>query len=250
MKTDGQRRRNLYDPSSKSEYKLSRSKIEAFLECPRCFYFDRKLGIGRPAGLPFTLNSAVDALLKKEFDTHRVAGTSHSLMKKNGIDAIPVHHEKLNDWRHNFTGVQFLHVATNFLIHGAIDDLWINPKKEFIVVDYKATAKNEDIVALDKEWHAGYKRQMEIYQWLLRNNGLNVSDTGYIVYANGKTDRDGLNGRLEFDLTIIPHLGNTVWIEETIQAISACLRASEPPASNENCNYCLYTSSLKKVVNS
>ena len=32
------------------------------------------------------------------------------------------------------------------------------------------------------------KRQMEIYQWLLRKNGFKVSDTGYFVYANGITD--------------------------------------------------------------
>jgi len=54
------------------------------------------------------------------------------------------------------------------LVFGAIDDLWQNPRGEFMVVDYKATSKAEAINSLDKEWHEGYKRQMEIYQWLLR----------------------------------------------------------------------------------
>jgi hypothetical protein len=49
-------------------WKLSRSKIDLFLECPRCFYLDNKLGLKRPPGYPFALNSAVDLLLKKEFD--------------------------------------------------------------------------------------------------------------------------------------------------------------------------------------
>src|SRR3972149_10504652 len=58
----------LYNPKDKKPFKLSRSKLELFTECPRCFYLDRKLGVGRPPGFPFALNSAVDALLKKEFD--------------------------------------------------------------------------------------------------------------------------------------------------------------------------------------
>ena len=47
-----------------NKWRLSRSKIGLFLECPRCFYIDNKLGTGRPPGFPFNLNSAVDALLK------------------------------------------------------------------------------------------------------------------------------------------------------------------------------------------
>lgn len=62
------RARNLYQPGASEPYKLSRSKIELFLNCPCCFYLDRRLGIGQPPGYPFTLNAAVDKLLKKEFD--------------------------------------------------------------------------------------------------------------------------------------------------------------------------------------
>jgi hypothetical protein len=43
-----------------------------------------------------------------------------------------------------------------------------------------------------------YKRQLEVYQWLLRQNGLDVSDTGYFVYTNARIDLDGFNDRLEF----------------------------------------------------
>jgi len=95
------RTRNLYNPSSKEPFNLSRSKIDLFLECPRCFYFDRRLGVARPPGYPFALNSAVDKLLKLEFDPHRVNGTQHPLIEKYGVDAKPVAHEKLDDWMRN-----------------------------------------------------------------------------------------------------------------------------------------------------
>jgi len=67
----------LFDPSSKEPFKVSRSKLELFIECPRCFYLDRRLVVGRPPGYSFSLNSAVDALLKKEFDFHRAKQTPH-----------------------------------------------------------------------------------------------------------------------------------------------------------------------------
>lgn len=234
------RTRNLYDPNSKESFKLSRSKIDLFLNCPRCFYLDRKLGIGRPPGFPFTLNSAVDTLLKQEFDIHRANGTKHPLIEKYGVDAQPVLHDDLDKWRHNFTGIQYLHAPTNFLITGAIDDLWQNSQGEYIVVDYKATAKDREITELDQEWHAGYKRQMEIYQWLLRQNGHLVSDTGYFVYCNGKKDREAFDGKLEFDVTLIAYAGNDSWIEKTIIEAHKCLNGGKIPKADPDCDYCSY----------
>jgi hypothetical protein len=92
---NGKRTRNIYDPDSKEPFRLSRSKIDLFVECPRCFYLDRRMGIGRPPGYPFSLNVAVDTLLKKEFDTHRCNKTAHPLMKAFGLDAVPLAHEKM-----------------------------------------------------------------------------------------------------------------------------------------------------------
>jgi CRISPR/Cas system-associated exonuclease Cas4 (RecB family) len=245
---NGKRTTGLYDPNTKIPFKISRSKIDLFLECPRCFYLDRKLGVARPPGFPFTLNLAVDALLKQEFNIHRARGTKHPLQEKYGVDAIPVSHEDLEKWRHNFTGIQFLHKATNFLIFGSIDDLWQNPKGEYIVVDYKATAKAGQITGLDQEWHDGYKRQMEIYQWLLRQNGYKVSSTGYFVYANGRADKEAFDGKLEFDVTLISYKGKDDWVEPIINAIYNCLNSDAIPRANPNCDYCLYREAAGEVV--
>ncbi|NCU42517.1 MAG: hypothetical protein EOM19_07450, partial [Candidatus Moranbacteria bacterium] len=174
--------RNIFDPKSQGPFRISRSKIDLFLNCPRCFYLDRRLGTGRPPGFPFNLNSAVDALLKKEFDMHRANHSQHPLMKQYGIDAVPFEHSKMDEWRDSLRkGIQYLDEETNLLITGGVDDVWITPDGELLIVDYKATSKNGE-VSLDAEWHIGYKRQMEIYQWLFRKNGFRVSDTGYFVY--------------------------------------------------------------------
>lgn len=239
-----QRAKGLYNPASAESFKLSRSKIDLFLECSRCFYFDRRLGVGRPPGFPFALNSAVDHLLKLEFDIHRAKGTKHPLIKKYGVDARPIAHEDLDKWRHNFTGIQFLHKPTNLLIFGAIDDLWQNSKGEYIVVDYKSTSKSEDITELNKEWQNGYKRQMEVYQWLLRQNGYEVSNTGYFVYCNGQTDRKAFDGKLEFDITLIPYEGDDAWVEPTIIKAHKCLNGNKIPNADPNCDYCNYVQAI------
>ena len=242
--------RGIYIPGSVEKFKLSRSKIDLFLNCPRCFYFDRRLGVAKPPGFPFSLNSAVDTLLKKEFDVLRSKGLNHPLIEKYGVDARPVPHDNLDQWRHNFTGVQYHHQPTNFLVFGAIDDLWQNSRKEYIVVDYKATAKKEKITELNKDWHIGYKRQMEIYQWLLRQNGLTVSDTGYFVYCNGKADKEAFDQKLEFDVTLIAYQGDASWVEKTISDIYQCLNSAKIPASNSDCDYCAYIKAIKEVDNS
>jgi len=242
------RTKNLFDLKSRQPFSLSRSKIDLFMECPRCFYLDRRLGVGRPPGFPFALNSAVDKLLKQEFDIHRVKGTQHPLLEKYGVDARPVQHEKLDEWRQNFIGVQYLHKPSNLMVFGAIDDLWINSKDEYVVVDYKSTSKAEEITELNKEWQDGYKRQMEVYQWLLRGNGYKVSDTGYFVYCNGITDREAFDARLEFEVTLIPYKGSDEWIEGMLAEIKECLLSDRIPESGKDCDYCAYRRAVEEVV--
>ena len=238
--------RYLYDPNSSEIFRLSRSKIDLYLNCPRCFYLDRRLGITSPPGFPFSLNSAVDKLLKKEFDLHRAQSQSHPLMKTYEVDAVPYQNEKLAIWRDPFKGIDFLHTETNLLVFGAIDDVWINPFGELHIVDYKATAKEEE-VNLDADWQIGYKRQMEIYQWLFMKNKYKVSDTGYFVYCNGDTNKKAFDRKLEFRVKIIPYKGNSDWVEDILKQIHECLKQETIPEMSLDCDFCRYVAELKKL---
>lgn len=243
----GRRTRNIYDPASTEQFKLSRSKVDLFLNCPRCFYIDRRLGVGRPSGFPFNLNSAVDALLKKEFDIHRANKTTHPLMKQYGVDAVPYEHEQIEEWRDSLRrGIQYLHEPTNLLITGGVDDVWVRPDGELIIVDYKATSKSGE-VSLDADWQIGYKRQMEIYQWLFRKNGFTVSDTGYFVYCNGDADKEAFDGKLEFDVKVIPYEGDDTWVDQAIVDAHACLVSDTVPPTSDECDYCTYIAAVNAV---
>jgi hypothetical protein len=232
--------------------KLSRTKIELLTECPRCFWLDVKQGVKRPPSFPYTINNAVDYLLKQEFDVHREAGTRHPIMEAHGVDAVPFAHPNLNTWRHNFTGVQYQHEPSGFLVTGAVDDVWVNPAGELHVVDYKATGANQHQI------HDSYQRQMEIYQWLLRQNGFKVSPTGYFVFARvNKGDgfaspavasREGgeRGGVLPFDIFVESYTGDDAWIPGALATARATYDSDEMPAASESCQYCAYRESASR----
>ena len=230
----------LFRTDSTKPFPLSRTKVELFHGCRRCFYLDRRLGIARPAGFPFNLNSAVDALLKREFDLYRAKKRPHPLMAEAKIDAVPCIHPELDNWRNNFKGIRTTHDATQLELYGAVDDLWQDRRSgELIVVDYKATSKATE-VSLDADWQDGYKRQMEFYQWLLRRQGISVAKRGWFVYCNGRRDMASFDARLEFRIKLIPYDGDDGWVEGTLAEIRKTLLAPKPPELKEDCEYCQF----------
>jgi len=244
------RKRNIYDPNSDKPYKLSRSKVDMFLNCRRCFYIDRRLGVSQPGGYPFNLNIAVDHLLKVEFDHYREIQEPHPYLTENSVKAIPFQHPDLNIWRENFKGVTYIDPITNFHLTGAVDDVWQSTEdNSLIIADYKATSKNGQ-VTIDADWQISYKRQMEFYQWLMRRNGFDVSDTGYFVYCNGIKAKDQFGKKLEFDVSLLSYTGNDSWVGGAISEIYETLQSDQIPAKSENCDYCSYLDDVDLVVNS
>jgi hypothetical protein len=245
-----------YKPGQKTPYKVSRSKIDLFMQCQRCFWLDARFKISRPSSPPFRINSAIDELFKKEFDIHRADQTPHPICQSFDLKLVPFKHEKMDEWRDALTrGVQFLHEPTNLLVRGGIDDVWVDLENdELVVVDYKATAKDGE-VNLDAGWQIGYKRQIEVYQWLLRQNGFKVKTTGYFVYTNAKLDAEGFKDTLEFKTKIIPYDGNDDWVEPTILKMKQCLDSDDIPAVGRNvmdqsrpCEFCEYAKTRTQLT--
>ena len=208
---------------------------------------DRRLGLSRPSIPAFTLNSAVDNLLKNEFDLLRKKGEAHELMKQYKIDAVPFKHKDIPLWRgevERYSGAKVLHKKTNLVVDGLVDDIWKNKKGELLIVDYKSTSTQKKIDLNDK-WKQAYKRQMEVYQWIFRQMGFKVSDTGYFVYANADKNKPKFDAKLEFKVEIIAYKGNSDWVEPTLVKIKECLESDtipQPGIDEEGimCEYCTY----------
>ena len=114
-------------------------------------------------------------------------------------------------------------------------------------MDYKATSKNSE-VTIDAHWQQGYRRQMDFYQWLLRKNGLEVSEVGYFVYCNGDRQRQEFDSKVHFKISVLEYKGNESWIEDTIFQIKKLLDQDNVPGYSKDCDYCTYILDIDTVL--
>lgn len=186
------------------------------------------------------LQTAVDLLLKREFDAYRQRGEPHPITVWEGIAARPLAHPSLDEWRDAMRGIRVVHALTGFVVYGAVDDVWVDEKGRMIVVDYKSTSTEHTPSLKGGPWSAGYKRQLEVYQWLLRKSGFPVADTAYVLFANADRTRDAFDARLEFSYTLVPHNGSDAWVEDALKEMHLCLQRDVPPAAHPQCEWCAY----------
>lgn len=242
-----------FDPGASEPFKLSRSKLDLFTDCPRCAYLDLRLGVKRVSGPSFTLNNAVDELLKREFDAHRVRGTVHPLAAAYGVNARPFDDPRMEEWRDALRrGIATHHKPSNLILRGGVDDVWQTDAGELIIVDYKATSKKEAPKTAG-DLYDSYKKQIEIYQWLFRQNGFSVSPTAYFVYVNGRSDAVAFDAKLEFDVNLIAYTGNDSWIDDALMRLKEMLMSEEIPKMGTAfgggpCDFCTYREAAGKAL--
>ena len=240
------RHRGIYTPGHPAPYELSRGRIENFLKCKGLFWLEQLKGVKPPKTPSYTLNTTTDILLKRDAD--QVRGKSAlPIWKMNGLGhLIPYAHEHLENWTDskqyglNDTYFNCVHKDTNIKVGGGIDDIFLNTQSGQIhIVDYKSEAQGADWPdsftlkpsSLDAPHKISYKRQMDIYIWIARKKGLNVSDIGYFVYVNAMhKDRKGMlidsdpnKAWMEFATNIIAYKAHTDWIEPTLIEIKDLL---------------------------
>ena len=244
------RKSSFYDKKSNTPFKISRSKFFNFLRCKRCFYLDRVVGLKEPSMPGWALNIAVDELLKKEFDIYRKEQKPHPVMIKHNLNLVPYKHKDMDIWRNSLKGgISYLDQKTNFIIHGGIDDIWLDLKeKKLIIVDYKAQSSNYPVKVesyLRSEWHLSYKLQMDIYVHISRKMNFRVSDISYFYVCNGEKTNNRFDNKIDFKVTLVPYKTDTSWIEEKIVQMKEVLNKDNPPEIDPMCEKCAYLSGGK-----
>ena len=259
------RHRGTYKPERSEPFELSRGRLEGFLNCEACFWLDRVRGVKFPSIPGFLLNTNTDTLLKKDFDQFRGKGP-HPVMAKAGLSHLrPFFHEDIEKWESSLhfgsspNHFNTIHERTNILFGGGLDDVWENLETgELHVVDYKSTAQmsmapaplDESFIAPPKDpnkkdYKAGYRRQMEMYQWILRRKGFSVSDTGYFLYVDGQhINESGMidsenpsQAWMRFKTAIIPFIGDESWVEEALVRAKQTLEKEDCPLHAEECEH-------------
>ncbi len=155
----------------------------------------------------------------------------------------------MDDWRNNRKGINYTDTINQFNFYGAVDDVWIKPNGELIISDVKATSKKEFnwFETYKYDYAKGYKRQIEMYQWLFRKNGFKVSNEGFLVYFNGLRNEPMFNKQLKFELHLIRLECNDKWVEETIIEAKKLLQINDLPSASKKCSTCLYLKDRWKV---
>lgn len=238
----------------KNPLRLSRSRWDNFIKCPRCFYLKEKHDIDPPGQPGHPINSRVDALLKEEFDLLRKEGKAHKIFKEYNLNFIPydkLDPETLAKYRTNSKGVEAKSKKTKYILFGALDDLWFNKDtKEIVVLDYKATSnKNlEDYKTSTKYYHRSYLRQLDFYAYLLKLNDYPVHKTGYWLICNAADENQKVfNNNINFKTTLLPYEFKTDYIEDTLVELEKCLENEEIPISGDDCDNCRWFKEVKKT---
>ena len=234
------RKKNIYTKGITKNFRISRSKVDLHIKCKRCFWLDRVKGLGMIQPPSFTLNNAVDNLLKNEFDFYRSAKKKHPIFIKNDLNIMPFSHPNLNEWRENFKGISYTDTELDLVFTGAIDDLWINlDTGKLIVVDYKATSKEGRISISYSGWWPAYKRQIDFYSFLLIKNDLELEPYGFFLYANAI--KDGFfEKKLKFNLQLIKYEYDIEWIPNKLKELASTLNNENMPEGSKSCDHCSY----------
>ncbi len=195
------------------------------------------MGVPRPDEAYYSLNLAVDHLMKREFGRCRIDKEPHSVMRLHGIEAVPLQHPQFQMWRDTPQGIRSIHQPSRIELYGIVDDVWVTETGAVHPVDYKATSS---FAIPTLEFRDPYRRQLDVYGWLLQRNGFDLAREGYIVFANADRERPGLDRALQFTLSVAMHMLDLGWIDDALLAVRECLDRDVPPPSTTECVWCAY----------
>ena len=233
-------KKKLYIPSQKEKFTISRTNIQSYLECQKCFYLNLVKGIKHPPGFPLALNMAIDSILKKEFDFYREAKKPHpNFNEKINNSLFPYSGDEFYDWRKS---AKIFHKETNFEVLGKFDDIWSNEdQSKLYLADYKSgTINAEGTNTLNQS----YKNQMDIYFWIAKQLDSRFENKSFFYYQKLKKENSMSDSK--FITFILEYNADDHWVEKTLVDIKKLLDSKSIPNQNDNCAYCKYVDEIKE----
>lgn len=221
---------------------LSPNSLNLFLECPHCFWLEKKMGIKRPQPFPYALNIAVDVLLKQEFDSYRAQDKPHPLLVDNNIPAKLFSNQNLlNQWRSNFQGIRYYDEALGATLFGAVDDVLEFESGKLAPLDYKSTGSAVSNI------YDHFQIQMDVYTYLLEKNGFSTPRKGYLAfYVVDK--RNGFGDRLPFKKELHEIETDPTDVEDIFRDALEVLKKDTPPAHSQECKHNQWMKQALKFV--
>ena len=197
------------------------------------------MGIKRPPAYPYSLNLAVDDLLREEFDDYRQKGIPHPIFEENNIKAHLFKNQKLlNQWRNNLSGIRYFDSDLQATLFGAVDDVLEFNDGKIAPLDYKSTGSSSANV------YDRFQLQMDIYTFLMEKSGYKTPRKGYLAFYVIDKSR-GFIDKLPFRKEIVEIETNPSDVYDIFRDAVAVLKQATPPKHSDDCQFGKYLSEAK-----
>jgi len=217
--------------SDQTPIQLSPNSLNLYFECPLCFWLSKRHGIKRPQPFPYSLNLAMDFLLKQEFDDYRKRGERHPLLVENNINARLFQDQALlNEWRSNLEGIRYYDEELKATLFGAVDDILEFDRGELAPLDYKSTGSSVPKV------YDRFQLQMDVYTYLLEKNGYLTPRKGYLAFY--VVDKEnGFKGNLPFRKELHEITTDPSYVHNVFTEAVSLLREDIAPQHSPDCRF-------------
>jgi len=179
----------------------------------------------------------MDRVLKKHFDSFRDKGKLPPELKKEiGEEKVKLfgddesEKELLEAWRNNKKGIRLEDEAGNVLM-GAVDNILVKDGK-LIVLDYKTRG-----YPLKEDTHEHYQDQLDAYNLLLKENGYETEDYGYLLFYY--PDKVLESGEVVFETKLVKMKANPEHAKKIFDEAIILLNGKCPAHhEHEPCEWC------------
>jgi len=212
---------------------LSKSSIETFKNCPRCFWLEKNGKIRRPDGLKASVLKGIDGGMKLVAEYSAETGEPAPYLA-----AFPgarpysdrTRLKSFMNWRTFQAQVKAgKHVV---LIWGEVDELIEWEDGRVSPWDFKSNGKKRDWV----EYTMAYNTlQADMYDLILPAQGLITTGDAFFTYSWPIV----VNGVMVFDFETVKIQAVRDRALEVIESAVDCLQGDEPD-ENPSCEYCSY----------
>lgn len=210
-------------------YCLSPFTLNLLEDCSRCFWLAMVKKIKRPSGPVSSIPVKMDSIIKHYFDNYRSRGELPPLVHGQVQGTLPIGMPKSLKYD----------VGNGIVLWGRPDDYLEDYEGRMAPFDHKTRSRSPDTV------HDSYRLQLDVYSYLLRMNGYNTSDKGFIAYYC--PDDSDLHDGMRIHCKVIEVAINLGSVDTLI--LKACdILNGAIPDSGLDCEYCKWASAVQNEL--
>jgi len=227
--------------STKRQITLSPSALNLFLQCPRCFWFEKVKKVKRPRGIFPSLPGGMDRAIKNYFDRFRQDLILPPELTGSDFKGVNLFRDQrqLDLWRDWRTGLRYEDSSEGAVLTGALDDLLVKGER-YIPFDYKtkgSVTTQEDAVRY-------YQNQLDCYAFLLEANQCPPEDHAFLLYYSPR--RVESDGRVTFEIQAIK-VGTDTKRARNVFAEALAVLKGPMPSVRSTCEFCLWLEQTAKL---